>query len=200
MSDKEYMNKTKEEPYELLKLFLLVLKITTFTIGGGLLIISELRKIIVTQRKLISEANFNEILATSNVIPGVTAINFAFLIGKKLKGFKGAILLTIAGILPSLIVITIIALYINLDSRNIYFKKFLEGAKISSTMMLSMIVLEFSKKMLKNSIANWLICLSVTYVLYKFHTDLAYILLIFLLVYFTKYTVKTKFFKKKVQI
>ncbi|WP_445436236.1 chromate transporter [Candidatus Borreliella tachyglossi] len=194
------MNKTKEEPYELLKLFLLVLKITTFTIGGGLLIISELRKIIVTQRKLISEANFNEILATSNVIPGVTAINFAFLIGKKLKGFKGAILLTIAGILPSLIVITIIALYINLDSRNIYFKKFLEGAKISSTMMLSMIVLEFSKKMLKNSIANWLICLSVTYVLYKFHTDLAYILLIFLLVYFTKYTVKTKFFKKKVQI
>ncbi|AWG42825.1 chromate transporter [Candidatus Borreliella tachyglossi] len=194
------MNKTKEEPYELLKLFLLVLKITTFTIGGGLLIISELKKIIVTQRKLISEANFNEILATSNVIPGVTAINFAFLIGKKLKGFKGAILLTIAGILPSLIVITIIALYINLDSRNIYFKKFLEGAKISSTMMLSMIVLEFSKKMLKNSIANWLICLSVTYVLYKFHTDLAYILLIFLLVYFTKYTVKTKFFKKKVQI
>ena len=194
------MNKPKEESYGLLNLFYLVFKITTFTIGGGLLIISELRKTIVDNKKLISEKDFNDILASSNVVPGVTAINFAFLIGKKLKGFKGAILLTIAGILPSIVVITILALYINLDSNNIYFKKFLEGAKISSTMIMSMVILEFSKKMLKKSIAKWIICLAITYIMYKFHVDLTYILLIFLLIYFVKYAIKQRFYKKKAQI
>ncbi|AHH03444.1 Chromate transport protein [Borrelia nietonii YOR] len=194
------MNKTKETSYELLTLFFLVLKIATITIGGGLLIISELRKVIVNKRKLISEKDFNEILATSNVIPGVTAINFAFLVGKKLKGFKGAIILTIAGILPSIFVITIIALYINLNPNNIYFQKFLEGAKISSIMIMSMIVFEFSKKMLNKSMRKWITCLLITYALYKFHIDLSHILLTFLLICLVTYTVKKIFMQKKVQI
>lgn len=194
------MNKTKETSYELLTLFYLVLKTTTTTLGGGLLIISELRKTIVNKRKLISEQDFNEILATSNVIPGVTAINFAFLVGKKLKGFKGAIILTIAGILPSIFVITIMALYINLNSNNIYFQKFLEGAKISSIIIMSMTILEFSKKMLKQSITKWTTCLLITYTLYKLHVDLSYILLVFLFICLVTYTVKKRFSQKKAQI
>ncbi|UGQ17245.1 chromate transporter [Borrelia sp. RT1S] len=193
------MKEQKEESYGLFKLFYLVLKITTLTIGGGLLIISELRKTIVNNKKLISERDFNEILATSNVVPGVTAINFAFLIGKKLKGFRGAILLTIAGILPSIIVITVVALYVTLDSNNIYLEKFLEGAKISSTILMSMVILDFSKKMLKKSIIKWIICLGITYIIYRFRIDITYILIVFLLVCFTTYTVKKRFLQKKAQ-
>ena len=193
------MKEQKEESYGLFKLFYLVLKITTLTIGGGLLIISELRKTIVNNKKLISERDFNEILATSNVIPGVTAINFAFLIGKKLRGFRGAILLTIAGILPSIIVITVLALHVTLDSNNIYLEKFLEGAKISSTILMSMVILDFSKKMLKKSIIKWTICLGITYIIYRFRIDITYILIVFLLVCFTTYTVKKRFLQKKAQ-
>ena len=188
------MNKKKEELHELLTLCYIVFKITTLTIGGGLLIISELKKIIVNKKKLISDKEFNKILATSNVIPGVTAVNFIFLIGKKLKGFKGAILLTIVGILPSIIIITIIAFYAKLDSTNIYFQKFIKGAKISSAITMSMLIFEFSKKMLNKSIKNWLICLLTTYVLYKFNVDLSYILLMFLLICFITYIVKQKFY------
>ncbi|QMU99227.1 chromate transporter [Borrelia sp. A-FGy1] len=197
------MNKLKEESYGLFNLFYLVLKIAIFTIGGGLLIISELRKTIVNNKNLISEKDFNDILASSNLVPGVTAINFAFLIGKKLKGFKGAILLTIAGILPSIVVITTLAFYIKLDSNNIYFKKFLEGAKISSTMIMSMVILEFSRKMINKSISKWSICLAVAYIIYNYHLDLTYILLIFLLIYFAKYTIKKRYddnVNKKAQI
>ncbi|AHH04956.1 hypothetical protein BmHG_00463 [Borrelia miyamotoi] len=187
------MNKKKEKSHELLILLYLVLKITTLTIGGGLLIISELKKTIVNKKKLISDKEFNEILATSNVIPGVTAVNFVFLIGKKLKGFKGAILLTIAGILPSIVIITIITLYANLNSNNIYFQKFLKGSKISSAIIMSMLIVEFSKKMLKKSIKKWITCLLITYVLYKFNVDLLYILLMCLLICFAKYTAKKRF-------
>ncbi|WP_421622729.1 chromate transporter [Borrelia sp. MN22-0132] len=191
------MDKTKETQYELITLFYLVLKITTITIGGGLLIISELRKMIVNKKKLISDKEFNEILETSNVVPGVTAINFAFLIGKKLKGFKGAIMLTIAGILPSIFVITMIALYVNLNSNNIYIQKFLEGAKISSTIIMSIIILEFSKKMLNQSITKWITCLLITYTLYKFHIDISYILIIVLFISSITYRIQKIFFQKK---
>ncbi|WP_024653577.1 chromate transporter [Borrelia persica] len=191
------MNKEKNT-HELLKLFYLTLKITTITIGGGLLIISELKKAIVNKKKLISEQEFNEILATANTIPGVTAINLAFLIGKKIQGFKGAIMLTIAGILPSIFVITIIALYINLNSNNIYFQKFIEGAKISSTIIMSTIIIEFAKKMLNKSIIKWATCFLIIYVLYKFHVDLSYILLTILIICFVTYTIKKRFFKRKV--
>ncbi|UGQ16132.1 chromate transporter [Borrelia sp. RT5S] len=193
------MKEQKEESYGLFKLFYLVLKITTLTIGGGLLIISELRKTIVNNKKLISERDFNEILATSNVVPGVTAINFAFLIGKKLKGFRGAILLTIAGILPSIIVITVLALHVTLDSNNIYLEKFLDGAKISSTILMSMVILDFSKKMLKKSIIKWIICLGITYMIHRFRIDITYILIVFLFACFTTYTVKKRFLQKKAQ-
>ncbi len=79
------MHKRAKKIYEILDLFLLVFKTTTLTIGGGLIIISELKKILVKKRKIISEDDFNKILATSNVIPGVTAVNFVFLIGKNLE-------------------------------------------------------------------------------------------------------------------
>ncbi|WKC58007.1 chromate transporter [Borrelia sp. P9F1] len=194
------MKEPREGSYGLFKLFYLVLKITTLTIGGGLLIISELRKKIVNNKKLISEKDFNEILATSNVVPGVTAINFAFLIGKKLKGFRGAILLTIAGILPSIVVITVLAIYVTLDSNNIYLEKFLEGAKISSTILMSIVILEFSKQMLRKSIIKWVTCLGVTYIIYGLRIDITYILLVFLLVCFTTHTIKKRFFQNKAQI
>ncbi|AHH10628.1 Chromate transport protein [Borrelia coriaceae ATCC 43381] len=131
------------------------------------------------------------------MVPGVTAINFAFLMGKELKGFKGAIILTIAGILPSIVVITIIALYANLNPNNIYAQKFFEGAKISSTIIMSTIIFEFSKKMLKKSITKWTICLLTTYTLYKFHIDISYILLTFLPICFVTYKVKKNFLKKR---
>ncbi len=78
--------KRQKKIYEILNLFLLVFKTTALTIGGGLIIISELKKILVKKRKIISEDDFNKILATSNVIPGVTAINFVFLVGRKFGG------------------------------------------------------------------------------------------------------------------
>ncbi|QFI14571.1 chromate transporter [Borrelia sp. CA_690] len=197
---RKQMHKQKKI-YETLNLFLLVFKTTTLTIGGGLIIISELKKILVKKRKIISKDDFNKILATSNVIPGVTAINFVFLVGKKFGGFPCALLLVVAGILPSIIAIILVFLYLNLVQDNIHVEKFLEGAKISSIIIMSTVVLKFSKKMLNNSLIKWIICFIVIFAILKLKIKISYILIIFFLIYIFKYiTIKKILSKEKKDI
>ncbi|WKC88119.1 chromate transporter [Borreliella japonica] len=198
---KQIYKKKQKKLYEILELFLLVFKTATFTIGGGLVIISELKKILVKKRKIISEDDFNKILATSNVIPGVTAINFVFLVGKKFGGFSCALLLVVAGILPSIIAIVMVFFYLELVSDNIHVEKFLEGAKISSIIIMLTVVLKFSKKMLNNSIMKWTICFLVIFAISKLKIKISYILLIFFLIYTLKYiTIKKILTKQKKDI
>lgn len=185
--------KRQKKIYEVLNLFLLVFKTTTLTIGGGLIIISELKKILVKKRKIISEDDFNKILATSNVIPGVTAINFVFLVGRKFGGFPCALLLVVAGILPSIITIIMVFLYLKLVPNSIHVEKFLEGAKISSIIIMLTVVLKFSKKMLNNSIIKWTICFLVIFAIFKLKIRISYILLIFFLIYTLKYITIKKY-------
>ncbi|WP_151073534.1 chromate transporter [Borreliella turdi] len=193
---KQINKKKQKRIYEILDLFLLVFKTTTLTIGGGLIIISELKKILVKKRKIMSDDDFNKILATSNVIPGVTAINFVFLVGKKFGGFPCALLLVVAGILPSIIAIIIVFLYLKLVPGNIYIEKFLEGAKVSSIIIMSAVVLKFSKKMLNNSIIKWTICFLVVFAIFKLKIRISYILLIFFLIYTLKYIAIKKILTK----
>ncbi|WP_151060104.1 chromate transporter [Borreliella turdi] len=193
---KQINKKKQKKIYEILDLFLLVFKTTTLTIGGGLIIISELKKILVKKRKIMSDDDFNKILATSNVIPGVTAINFVFLVGKKFGGFPCALLLVVAGILPSIIAIIIVFLYLKLVPGNIYIEKFLEGAKVSSIIIMSAVVLKFSKKMLNNSIIKWTICFLVVFAIFKLKIRISYILLIFFLIYTLKYIAIKKILTK----
>ncbi|WP_215536225.1 chromate transporter [Borreliella bavariensis] len=198
---KQMKKKKQKKLYEILNLFLLVFKTTTLTIGGGLIIISELKKILVKKRKIISEEDFNKILATSNVIPGVTAINFVFLVGRKFGGFPCALLLVVAGILPSIIAIIMVFLYLKLVPNSIHVEKFLEGAKISSIIIMLTVVLKFSKKMLNNSIIKWTICFLVIFAIFKFKIRISYVLLIFFLIYTLKYiTIKKILTKEKKDI
>ncbi|WPM05871.1 chromate transporter [Borreliella sinica] len=193
---KQMHKKKQKKIYEALGLFLLVFKTATLTIGGGLIIISELKKILVKKRKIISEDDFNKILATSNVIPGVTAINFVFLVGRKFGGFSCAFLLVVAGILPSIIAIIIVFLYLKLIPGNIHVEKFLAGAKISSIIIMLTVVLKFSKKMLNDSIIKWIICFLVIFAIFKLKIRISYILLIFFSIYALKYITINKILTK----
>ncbi len=193
---KQMYKKKQKKIYEILDLFLLVFKTTTLTIGGGIIIISELKKILVKNRKIISEDDFNKILATSNVIPGVTAVNFVFLVGRKFGGFPCALLLVVAGILPSIIAIIMVFLYLELVPDNINVKKFLEGAKISSIIIMLTVVLKFSKTMLNNSLIKWTICFLVIFAIFKLKIRISYILLIFFLIYTLKYIIVKKILTK----
>jgi chromate transporter len=93
-----------------IQLFLSFLKIGSFTIGGGYVMIPLIEKEVVDNKKWIDKEYFLDMLALAQSAPGVMAVNTAIFVGYKIKGIRGALLATLGTILPSFFVILSIAI------------------------------------------------------------------------------------------
>lgn len=109
-----------------LSLFLSFFKIGLFGFGGGLAIFS-LIQMEVEHYGWMSQQEFVDIMAVSQVTPGPIGINCATYVGYTVGGFWGSVLATFAIVLPSLIImLTICKLYFWLNKRfqgNPYFEQ-----------------------------------------------------------------------------
>ena len=92
----------------LLELLWTFFYIGLFTIGGGQVAITLMYEPIV-EGGLISPETFYNMVAVSESTPGPIGINMATYIGCELYGVMGGILVTFATVLPSLIIILVIA-------------------------------------------------------------------------------------------
>lgn len=86
-----------------LHLFISFFKIGLFGFGGGLAILS-LIQMEVEQYGWMSQQEFVDIVAVSQVTPGPIGINCATYVGYTVGGFWGSVLSTFAIVLPSLII------------------------------------------------------------------------------------------------
>lgn len=86
-------------------------KIGLFTIGGGYAMVPLIEEEVVNKKHWISKEEFLDLLAISQSVPGVFAVNFSIFIGYKLKKFRGALSLALGTILPSFLIILAIALF-----------------------------------------------------------------------------------------
>jgi chromate transporter len=91
-------------------LFSTFLKIGSFTIGGGYVMIPLIQREVVEKRAWIGEEEFVELLAIAQAAPGVMAMNVAVFVGQKTLGWKGVIAASLGSILPSFVVILSIAM------------------------------------------------------------------------------------------
>ena len=86
-------------------------KIGLFTIGGGYAMVPLIEEEVVNKKKWMSQEDFIDLLAVSQSVPGVFAVNLSIFIGYKLKRFPGALALSLGTILPSFLIILAIALF-----------------------------------------------------------------------------------------
>ncbi len=98
-----------------LKLFLSFFKIGAFTFGGGWAMISIIEREIVDKHKWISKADFLDLLAVAQSMPGILAVNISVVIGDNLRGLKGSIVSALGTILPSFMMILAIAIFLTPD-------------------------------------------------------------------------------------
>ena len=92
-----------------LQLFLNFLMIGTVSFGGGYGMISLIRETVVSNGWL-AESEFLNMIAVSESTPGPLAINMATFVGSTQGGFFGALAATFGVVLPSFIIISLIAL------------------------------------------------------------------------------------------
>lgn len=92
----------------LLELFISFLKIGCFSFGGGYAMIALVSEEVVSRGWVTSE-QLIDFLAISESTPGPFTVNASTYIGKLVAGYPGAIIATIAALLPSIIIICLIA-------------------------------------------------------------------------------------------
>ena len=91
-------------------LFWTFVKVSAFTIGGGMAMVAVVRDILVEKRKWMTDDEFMDILAISQTLPGLMAVNTAIFVGYRLMGTKGSIVATLGSVLPPFIIILAIAM------------------------------------------------------------------------------------------
>lgn len=92
-----------------LQLFLSFLQIGLFSFGGGYAAMPLIQNQIVTIHNWLSMSEFTDLITISQMTPGPIAINSATFVGIKIAGLPGALIATIGCILPSCIIVTLIA-------------------------------------------------------------------------------------------
>lgn len=102
-----------------LQLFLSFLQIGMFSFGGGYAAMPLIQGQVVTLHGWLTISEFTDLITISQMTPGPIAVNSATFVGMKIAGIPGAVVATAGCILPSCIIVTILArLYLkyrNLD-------------------------------------------------------------------------------------
>lgn len=91
-----------------LKLFLNFLMIGALSFGGGYGMVSLVRETVISNGWL-TESEFLNFIAVSESTPGPLAVNMATFIGSTQGGILGSFLATLGVVLPSFIIILLIA-------------------------------------------------------------------------------------------
>ena len=113
-----------------LQLFLSYLKIGFFGFGGGYAMLSLIQNEIVVQNQWLTNAEFTDIVAISQMTPGPIAINSATYIGYSIAGFWGSVVATIAVCLPALTLMILITKFFLMLQSNRYVKAAMSGMRI----------------------------------------------------------------------
>ena len=94
---------------EYLDLIVTFFKIGIMTFGGGYAMLPIIQREVVEKKGWCTEEELLNYYALGQCTPGVIAVNTATFLGNKRKGVLGGFIATFGIVLPSLIIITIIA-------------------------------------------------------------------------------------------
>lgn len=101
---------------ELFKTFFLI---GLFSFGGGMANMELMRSRVVTQHGWMTTGEFTDIISIAEMTPGPLGINIASFVGTRVAGVPGTLAATLSYVLPSLVVVMILARvyykYRNLD-------------------------------------------------------------------------------------
>lgn len=97
---------------KVLHLFCIFLKIGFFAFGGGLALFPTLKREFSDKRNWIADDALIDLFALAQTLPGLVAVNVSAFIGYRLHRFWGALVAAVGIIMPPIILITLIAAFL----------------------------------------------------------------------------------------
>ena len=130
----------------LLKLFFTMLYISSFTFGGGFVIVTLMKKKFVDEMHLLDEKEMLDITSIAQSTPGAIAVNAAVIVGKKTGGAAGIAAAVLGTVIPPITIISVISLFYNAFSENYYVSLILRGMQAGVAAVILDVVCSLSEK------------------------------------------------------
>ena len=91
------------------QVFLSFLQVGAFSVGGGYAAMPLIRSQVVEHFGWLTMDEFTNLITIAEMTPGPIAVNSATFVGMRLGGILGALVATFACILPSLVIVSLLA-------------------------------------------------------------------------------------------
>ena len=125
----KFMKQPTTKKQLLKKLFFSTLYLSTFTFGGGYVIVSLMKTKFVDELHWIDETEMLDLIAIAQSSPGAVAVNGAIVVGYKICGLPGVILSILGAVLPPFFIISIISGFYTLFQENTAVQALLTGMR-----------------------------------------------------------------------
>lgn len=132
------------------KLFLSTLYISSFTFGGGFVIVTFMKKKFVDELHWIDEQEMLDMTALAQSSPGAIAVNAAILVGWQVEGLLGMLIAVLGTIIPPMLILSIISLFYNAFATNIYVALVLKGMQAGVAAVILDVVCDLGDKVVKS--------------------------------------------------
>jgi chromate transporter len=133
------------------KLFIAFARIGAVTFGGGYAMLPILQRDIVEKNHWATDDELMDYFALGQCTPGMIAVNTATFIGCKLKGISGGIAATLGVITPSMIFITIIAMFLSNFAEYAVVKHAFAGIRACVCILILDAVLKLGRKSIRDT-------------------------------------------------
>lgn len=108
-------------------LFFSTLYISTFTFGGGFVIVTFMKRKFVDELHWIDEQEMLDMTALAQSSPGAIAVNAAILVGWRVEGLPGMIVAVVGTIIPPMVILSVISCFYAAFAANPYVALVLKG-------------------------------------------------------------------------
>ena len=154
--------------------------IGTFTIGGGYAMIPLIENAML-KRGWISEDEVSDIVVLAQSAPGLLAVNMAIYSGYRLRGLPGAVAATVGAVLPSFVIILLVAILFTEIRENPVVERIFRGIRPVAVGLIVVPAVNMARKGCRKW-WQWLLCLGTLAAIVLLKFSPIYIILVTIVV------------------
>lgn len=139
--------KNTKKPY--VWLLAVNLFISTFTFGGGYVVVPMIRRYFVEQKKYFTEEDLAGMAAVAQSTPGAIAINLSALSGYRVAGTPGAVLSCTAAVIPPLVILGLVSAFYTAFMSNVVVSAILKGMQAGVAALIVDLIIDMCAMILK---------------------------------------------------
>ena len=174
------MIKNKGSSFDILKkIFFSTLFLSTFTFGGGYVIVTLLKQKFVDKLHWIDQDEMLDLVAIAQSSPGAIAVNGAIVVGYKLAGLPGVLFAVLGSIIPPFCILTVISFFYNAFKSNLIVQALLKGMKAGVSAVIISVVYDMSSDIVHSKDSLRIVIMLLAFIAsYYLHINTILIILI----------------------